>query len=86
MGVVALTPRRSHALVARVAPAQDKDGKQGVRLSRKIMVVAGDALRSNMTRLGPKVLPVIEQAKFLLNLVGRKMTTGSLPLPRRTCP
>ena len=50
------------------------------------MVVAGDALRSNMTRLGPKVLPVIEQAKFLLNLVGRKMTTGSLPLPRRTCP
>merc|ERR1719163_4440 len=61
---------------------QDKDGKQGVRLSRKIMVVAGDALRSNMTRLGPKVLPVIEQAKFLLNLVGRKMTTGSLPLPR----
>jgi len=55
----------------------------GVRLARRIMIVAGDALRSNMTRLGPLVLPVSEQAKFILNLVGRKLTTGSLPIPKR---
>ena len=54
-----------------------------MRLSKKVMVVAGDALRSNMTRLGPLVLPVAEQFKFLMNMVGRKMTTGSLPLPTR---
>lgn len=54
----------------------------GVALSRKIMVVAGDALRSNITRLGPKVLPWSEQIKFGLNLVARLTLTGRLPIPR----
>lgn len=33
------------------------------------MQVAGDALKSNLTTLGPIVLPWSEQIKFFMNLV-----------------
>ncbi|KAK6916581.1 FAE1/Type III polyketide synthase-like protein [Dillenia turbinata] len=51
---------------------QDNDGKTGVSLSRDLMAIAGGALKTNITALGPLVLPLSEQLYFFLTLVRRK--------------
>ena len=51
---------------------QDEIGKTGVSLSKDLMAIAGDALRTNITTLGPLVLPISEQLLFFFTLVGRK--------------
>lgn len=52
---------------------QDETGKLGVSLSKDLMAVAGDALKTNITILGPLVLPLSEQLLFFAVLVGRKV-------------
>ncbi|XP_021741629.1 3-ketoacyl-CoA synthase 11-like [Chenopodium quinoa] len=52
---------------------EDADGKVGVSLSKELMAVAGDALKTNITTLGPLVLPMSEQLLFLATLVGKKL-------------
>jgi 3-ketoacyl-CoA synthase len=52
---------------------EDEIGKKGVALSKELMNVAGDALKSNLTMLGPLVLPWSEQLKFFVNLCIRKI-------------
>jgi 3-ketoacyl-CoA synthase len=52
---------------------EDDRGKKGVSLSKELMEVAGDALKSNLTILGPMVLPWSEQIKFFLNFLWRKV-------------
>ncbi|KAL8171179.1 hypothetical protein V2J09_022983 [Rumex salicifolius] len=52
---------------------EDADGKIGVSLSKDLMAVAGEALKSNITTLGPLVLPMSEQLLFFLTLVGRQV-------------
>lgn len=42
---------------------EDDNGRKGVNLSKELMEVAGDALKSNLTILGPLVLPWSEQVK-----------------------
>ena len=56
-----------------VMQQEDEAGKVGIKLSRDILTVAGDAIKTNITMLGPLVLPVSEQILFLANLVGRKI-------------
>ena len=51
---------------------EDPSGTVGVKLDKKLMAVAGEALKVNITTLGPLVLPLHEQLKFFLNLVSRK--------------
>lgn len=51
---------------------EDTEGSIGVSLSRELMSVAGDALKANITTLGPLVLPFSEQLLFFANLVARK--------------
>ncbi|EFJ19349.1 hypothetical protein SELMODRAFT_444233 [Selaginella moellendorffii] len=53
---------------------QDGDGKMGVSLSKELMAIAGDALKTNITTLGPLVLPLSEQIIFFVVLVLRKLT------------
>lgn len=48
-------------------------GTVGVRLSKELMAVAGEALKVNVTTLGPLVLPMSEQLLFFVNLVLRKV-------------
>ncbi|KAF6997241.1 hypothetical protein CFC21_013486 [Triticum aestivum] len=48
-----------------VTQEEDEVGNLGVSLSKDLMSVAGDALRSNITTLGPLVLPLREQLRFL---------------------
>ncbi|KAK4416568.1 3-ketoacyl-CoA synthase 6 [Sesamum alatum] len=52
---------------------EDKEGKVGINLSKDLMVVAGEALKSNITIIGPLVLPASEQLLFLFTLIGRKL-------------
>ncbi|KAL3925376.1 MAG: hypothetical protein SGPRY_003665 [Prymnesium sp.] len=66
---------------------EDEEGIRGVRLSKMIMQIAGDALKANITTLGPLTLPVSEQIIFFFNMLARKAVRGKLPLPgqvRRT--
>ncbi|KNC79279.1 hypothetical protein SARC_08322 [Sphaeroforma arctica JP610] len=58
-----------------VYQCEDKTGEQGIRLSKDIVSVAGKAMTTNLTSLGPYVLPVTEQVKVLYSMLmsfGRK--------------
>uniref|UniRef100_A0A5B7BM53 3-ketoacyl-CoA synthase n=1 Tax=Davidia involucrata TaxID=16924 RepID=A0A5B7BM53_DAVIN len=52
---------------------QDDNRKTGVSLSKDLMAIAGGALKSNITTLGPLVLPISEQLLFFASLVARKV-------------
>ncbi|XP_047316383.1 3-ketoacyl-CoA synthase 4-like [Impatiens glandulifera] len=52
---------------------QDELGKTGVSLSKDLMAIAGGALKTNITTLGPLVLPVSEQLLFFSTLVLKKL-------------
>ena len=52
---------------------EDDEGKVGVKIGKELMRVAGMALKANITRLGPQVLPVSEQLIFAGNFVARKV-------------
>ncbi|KAL3622316.1 inositol polyphosphate kinase kcs1 [Castilleja foliolosa] len=52
---------------------EDDKGSVGVSLARELMAVAGDALKTNITTLGPLVLPFSEQLMFLATLIRRKV-------------
>ncbi|XP_052205623.1 3-ketoacyl-CoA synthase 6 [Diospyros lotus] len=52
---------------------EDSQGKVGIRLDKDLMVIAGEALKSNITTMGPLVLPASEQLLFLFMLIGRKI-------------
>ncbi|KAJ0669041.1 putative very-long-chain 3-oxoacyl-CoA synthase [Helianthus annuus] len=56
-----------------VQQREDDKGIIGVSLSRELMRVAGDALKTNITTLGPLVLPFSEQFLFFITLVKKKM-------------
>jgi 3-ketoacyl-CoA synthase len=53
---------------------EDEAGKIGVHLSKDLMTVAGRALKSNITALGPLVLPLSEQLKFMITHIKRKVS------------
>ncbi|KAL1349424.1 hypothetical protein HN51_025928 [Arachis hypogaea] len=52
---------------------EDDEGKTGVTLSKDLMIIAGEALKTNITTLGPLVLPISEQLLFFVTLVAKKM-------------
>ncbi|CAN0876306.1 3-ketoacyl-CoA synthase 5 [Linum grandiflorum] len=52
---------------------EDREGKVGISLSKDLMAIAGEALKSNITTIGPLVLPASEQLLFLAALIGRKI-------------
>ncbi|KAJ6796921.1 putative 3-ketoacyl-CoA synthase 6 [Iris pallida] len=56
---------------------EDSEGKRGICLSKDLMAIAGEALKSNITTMGPLVLPASEQLLFLLTLIGRKIINRS---------
>jgi len=51
----------------------EETGKVGVSLSKNLMAIAGEALKTNITTLGPLVLPMSEQLLFFATLVARKV-------------
>lgn len=57
---------------------QDDVGKTGVSLSKDLMAIAGGALKTNITTLGPLVLPISEQLLFFATLIVKKFFNGSM--------
>ncbi|GAV69572.1 FAE1_CUT1_RppA domain-containing protein/ACP_syn_III_C domain-containing protein [Cephalotus follicularis] len=51
---------------------EDETNTVGITLSKDLMSVAGDALKTNIRSLGPLVLPTSEQLLFFTNLVAKK--------------
>lgn len=52
---------------------EDETKRIGVALSKDLMAVAGEALKTNITTLGPLVLPMSEQLLFFTTLVARRI-------------
>ncbi|CAO2815953.1 unnamed protein product [Amaranthus hypochondriacus] len=55
---------------------EDEQGFKGIKVSRDLMEIGGDALKTNITTLGPLVLPVSEQLLFFSTLVKRQLFGG----------
>ncbi|KAI5062576.1 hypothetical protein GOP47_0023115 [Adiantum capillus-veneris] len=52
---------------------QDEEGNCGVSLSRDLTKVAGEALKVNITNLGPLVLPLSEQIAYVFAEIRRRI-------------
>ncbi|XP_050208479.1 3-ketoacyl-CoA synthase 4-like [Mercurialis annua] len=52
---------------------QDGEGNVGVLLTRDVSPISGKALKINMTKLGPLVLPISEQLLYLATLIVNKL-------------
>ncbi|KAI4317575.1 hypothetical protein L6164_025437 [Bauhinia variegata] len=51
----------------------DPEDKEGVSISKNIVNVAGNALKTNITSLGPLVLPITEQFQYGFSLIWKKL-------------
>lgn len=56
-----------------ISQEEDPDGYVGIKLNIDLMTIAGEALKSNITTIGPLVLPASEQLLFAFSLIGRKI-------------
>ncbi|KAJ0093314.1 hypothetical protein Patl1_25263 [Pistacia atlantica] len=56
-----------------VLQQEDEAQQIGVSLSKDLMAVAGEALQTNITKLGPLVLPMSEQLLFVATVVAKKL-------------
>ncbi|TYH85914.1 hypothetical protein ES332_D01G005700v1 [Gossypium tomentosum] len=57
---------------------EDNVGKFGVSLSKDLMAIAGNALKTNITTLGPLVLPISEQILFFVTLIAKKLFNAKI--------
>lgn len=48
---------------------EDEERYKGLKISKDLVAIGGDALKANITTLGPLVLPFSEQLYFFANLV-----------------
>ncbi|GAB2219984.1 hypothetical protein Droror1_Dr00007625 [Drosera rotundifolia] len=55
---------------------EDEQSFKGIKVSRELMEIGGDALKTNITTLGPLVLPVSEQLLFFTTLIKRYFIGG----------
>ncbi|OIW21177.1 hypothetical protein TanjilG_30500 [Lupinus angustifolius] len=51
---------------------EDKEGKIGIQLSKYLMAIASEVLKSNIRTIGPLFLPNSEQLGFIVTLLARK--------------
>lgn len=70
-------PKFVHAFIRSVFQDEDEQGFRGLKVSKNIMEIGGDALKTNITTLGPLVLPFSEQLFFFATLVWRHLFSGS---------
>ncbi|XP_062228641.1 3-ketoacyl-CoA synthase 5-like [Phragmites australis] len=59
---------------------EDDNGNVGINLNKDLMTIAGNALKANITAIGPLVLPASEQLLFALSFIARKMLSGKFKL------
>jgi 3-ketoacyl-CoA synthase len=72
---VRVTKSASDAAYKSIFQQEDPIGLKGVKLApgKELMAVMGDALKTNLSTMGPMVLPWSEQIKFFVNLCARKL-------------
>lgn len=60
---------------------EDEQRLKGLKISKELVEIGGDALKTNITTLGPLVLPFSEQLLFFATLVSRHLFNngGSQP-------
>jgi len=75
MASVRVTKAASDKAYQAVYQLEDAEMYKGVRLAagKELLEVIGDALKTNLSVLGPTVLPLSEQIKFFINLWMRRM-------------
>ncbi|CAG7907266.1 hypothetical protein BRARA_D01590 [Brassica rapa] len=56
---------------------EDEQGFKGLKISRDLMEVGGEALKTNITTLGPLVLPFSEQLLFFAALIRRTFSPAA---------
>ncbi|KAE8710457.1 3-ketoacyl-CoA synthase 10 [Hibiscus syriacus] len=56
---------------------EDQQGFKGLKVSKDLMEIGGDALKTNITTLGPLVLPFSEQLFFFATLIWRHFFGGN---------
>ncbi|XP_075484750.1 3-ketoacyl-CoA synthase 6-like [Primulina tabacum] len=61
-----------------VSQEEDSEGNVGIMLNIDLMRIAGEALKSNITTIGPLVLPASEQILFAISLIRRKLFDDKL--------
>ncbi|TVU32593.1 hypothetical protein EJB05_24330, partial [Eragrostis curvula] len=59
---------------------EDAMGNRGIKLSKDLLTVSGDALRANITTIAPLVLPLSEQLQFASSFIARKLLDGRVKL------
>nr|AAO47729.1 fiddlehead-like protein [Tropaeolum majus]AAP14903.1 fiddlehead-like protein [Tropaeolum majus] len=62
---------------------EDEEGYKGLKVSKELMEIGGDALKTNITTLGPLVLPFSEQLIFFATLIWRNLL-GTDPNKNKT--
>ncbi|KAM7507398.1 hypothetical protein LguiA_017851 [Lonicera macranthoides] len=62
---------------------EDEQRFKGLRISKDLVEVGGDALKTNITTLGPLVLPFSEQVLFFTTLVKRHLFGGPTTGPQQ---
>ncbi|GJN00105.1 hypothetical protein PR202_ga17265 [Eleusine coracana subsp. coracana] len=55
---------------------EDAEGHRGINLSKDLMTIAGDALKANITAIGPLVLPASEQLLFAVSFIARRVLSN----------
>ncbi|KAG6389544.1 hypothetical protein SASPL_151015 [Salvia splendens] len=58
---------------------EDSEKHKGLKISKDLVEVGGDAIKTNITTLGPLVLPFSEQLLFLSTLVWKTVMGGPQP-------
>ncbi|GLJ06272.1 hypothetical protein SUGI_0034900 [Cryptomeria japonica] len=64
-----------------VQQREDDDGITGYSLSNRLIDSATEALKKNITTLGPKVLPITEQLKYVYNILWKKKKSDKPYVP-----
>ncbi|CAM0913956.1 unnamed protein product [Alopecurus aequalis] len=60
---------------------EDEEGHRGINLNKDLMTIAGDALKANITAIGPLVLPASEQLLFALSFIARRVFGSTIWKP-----
>lgn len=62
---------------------EDEQRFKGLRISKDLVEIGGDALKTNITTLGPLVLPFSEQLLFFTTLIKRHLFGGPTTGPHQ---
>ncbi|KAE8817366.1 3-ketoacyl-CoA synthase 5 [Hordeum vulgare] len=85
-----ITGAASDAAYSCIFQEEDAEGELGMNLSKDLPTVAADALKANITAMGPLVLPLTEQLRFavlaVMSSISRKLPINGRRVLRPSVP